>query len=121
MSISSRRIEALDYRRDLFKSACNLVFAGLVPVVGGVMMAYAAIKAYAYYNTAGNNYSHPLLGIQTPILVGIGGLIVGIVLMFASWPFFPEFFGRRWFETADPTVLAADAAHRHATAATPPD
>jgi hypothetical protein len=90
-------------------------------VVGGVMMGYIAIKAYSYYNTAGNNYSKPLLGIQTPILVGIGGLIVGIVLMFAAWPFYPKFFHRRWFETAHPEVLAADAAHRHASATAPTD
>ncbi len=101
---------AVYFRRDLLKSARNFFLAGLIPVVGGLMMAYIGIKAYGYYNTAGNNYSHPLAGIQTPILVGIGGLIVGIVLMFASWPFFPEFFHRRWFETADPEVLEADAA-----------
>jgi amino acid transporter len=111
---------ALYYRRDLLKSVRNFLFAGLIPVLGGVMMGYIAIKAYSYYNTAGNNYSKPLLGIQTPILVGIGGLIVGVVLMFASWPFFPEFFHRRWFETADPAVLVADAAHGHAPAAPPP-
>jgi hypothetical protein len=99
---------ALYYRRELFKSARNFLLAGLIPVAGGVMMAYVAIKAYGYYNTAGNNYSKPFLGIQTPIFVGIGGLIVGVVLMFASWPFFPAFFRRRWFEAADPEVLAAD-------------
>ena len=32
--------------------------------------------------------------------------------MFASWPFFPGFFSRRWWQTADPAVLVADAAHR---------
>jgi amino acid transporter len=102
---------AVYFRRDLFKSARNFVLAGLIPVVGGLMMAYVGIKGYSYYNTAGNNYSHPLLGIQTPILVGIGGLIVGVVLMFASWPFFTGFFSRRWLEAADPAVLVADAAH----------
>jgi amino acid transporter len=101
---------AVYYRRELLKSARNFLFAGLIPVVGGVMMGYVAVKAYSYYNTAGNNYSKPLLGIQTPILVGIGGLILGIVLMFAAWPFFSEFFHRRWFEAADPEVLVADAA-----------
>ncbi|MFZ0041445.1 MAG: APC family permease [Solirubrobacteraceae bacterium] len=106
---------AFYFRRDLFKSARNFFLAGLIPVVGGVMMAYVGIKAYGYYNTAGNNYSHPLLGIQTPILVGIGGLILGVVLMFASWPFFPAFFRRRP-ETADPAILVADAAYRHTTA-----
>jgi amino acid transporter len=99
---------AFYFRHDLFKSARNFFLAGLIPVVGGVMMGYIAIKAYSYYNTAGNNYSKPFLGIQTPIFVGIGGLILGVVLMFASWPFFPQFFRRRP-ETADPEILAADA------------
>ena len=102
---------AVYFRRELFKSARNFLLAGLIPVVGGIMMAYVAIKAYGYYSTAGNNYSKPLLGIETPIVVGIGGLILGVILMFASWPFFPRFFGRRWLEAADPEVLVADAAH----------
>jgi hypothetical protein len=83
----------------------NFVFAGVIPLVGGGMMAYVAVKAFGYYNTAGNNYSKPLIGIQTPILVGIGGLILGVVLMFASWPFFTGFFSRKPFEAADPNVL----------------
>jgi hypothetical protein len=52
-----------------------------------------------------------VIGIQTPIFVGIGGLVVGVVLMFASWPFYRGFFRRRWFEAADPAVLVADATH----------
>ena len=62
------------------------------------------VKAYGYYNTAGNNYSKPFLGIQTPIFIGIGGLILGIVLMFASWPFFGGYFRRRGLEAADPAA-----------------
>jgi amino acid transporter len=103
---------AVYFRHDLFKSVRNFVFAGLIPVVGGIMLGYVAIKAYSYYNTAGNNYSKPLLGIETPIVVGIGGLILGVVLMLAAWPFFPQFFHRRWFESADPAVLEADAHYR---------
>jgi len=102
---------AVYFRRDLFKSARNFFLAGLIPVVGGLMMGYVAIKAYGYYNTAGNNYSKALLGIQTPILVGVGGLVLGVVLMFASWPFFGGYFSRRWWEAADPQVLIDDAAH----------
>ena len=105
---------AVYFRRDLFKSARNFFLAGLVPVLGGAMMAYVAIKGYSYYNTSGNNYSKPFLGVETPIFVGIGGLILGVVLMFASWPFFPEFFRRRWWASADPEVLIADAAHGQA-------
>ncbi len=103
---------AVYFRRDLFKSVRNFLFAGLVPVVGGIMMGYVAIKAYGYYSTSGNNYAKPILGIQVPIFVGVGGLTLGVVLMLASWPFFTGFFSRRWWETADPEVLIADAAHR---------
>jgi amino acid transporter len=103
---------AVYFRHDLLKSARNFFLAGVVPVVGGLMMGYVAIKAFGYYNTAGNNYSKALFGIQTPILVGIGGLILGIVLMFASWPFFTGFFSRPWWQTADPQVLIDDVSHR---------
>jgi amino acid transporter len=100
---------AVYFRRDLFKSARNFFLAGVIPVVGGLMMGYVAIKAYSYYNTAGNNYAKPILGIQVPIFVGVGGLILGIILMFASWPFFKGYFSRRWWESADPKVLEEDA------------
>ena len=52
---------AVYFRRDLLKSARNFFLAGLVPVLGGIMMAYVAVKAYGYYNTAGNNYSKPII------------------------------------------------------------
>jgi amino acid transporter len=96
------------FRRELFRSWRYFLFAGVVPLVGGVMMGYVGVRAYTYYNTAGNNYSHALLGIQTPILVGIGGLILGIILMFASWPFFKGYFSRRPFEAVNPAVLTEE-------------
>jgi amino acid transporter len=113
---------ALYFRRDLFKSARNFFLAGVIPIVGGVMMGYVAIKAYSYYNTAGNNYAKPILGIQVPIFVGIGGLVLGVILMFASWPFYKSFFSRPWFQTADPKVLEEDAVHGTVmTAGEPPE
>jgi len=113
---------AVYFRRDLFKSARNFFLAGLIPVAGGVMMAYVGIKAFSYYNTAGNNYAKPILGIQVPIFVGVGGLILGVILMFASWPFFKGYFSRPWFQTADPRVLEEDAVHGTVmTAGEPPE
>jgi amino acid transporter len=96
---------AVYFRRELFKSLRNFVFAGLVPLVGGGMLAYIGIKAFSLYSKSGVNYSKPILGIQTPIFVGIGGLILGVVLMLASIPFFPRFFARRP-EVANPHVLS---------------
>jgi amino acid transporter len=101
---------AFYYRRELLKSARNFILAGLIPLVGGLMLFGIAVKAFSYYSKAGNNYSKPLIGIQTPILVGVGGLILGVVLMFASWPFFPEFFRRKPGEAVDPVVLEPAAA-----------
>ena len=103
------------FRRELARSVRNFLFAGLVPFVGGAMMIYVGVKAYGYYSTPGNNYSKPLLGIQTPILVGIGGLILGVILMLAAWPFFHEYFRRRPLEAADPALLEAELAEE------PPD
>jgi amino acid transporter len=99
---------AVYYRRELFRSWRYFLFAGVVPLAGGVMMGYVGVRAYTYYNTAGNNYSHALLGIQTPILVGIGGLILGIILMFVSWPFFTGYFSRRPLEAVDPRLLSEE-------------
>jgi amino acid transporter len=99
---------AFYFRKQLFKSVRIFLFAGLIPLVGGLALFGIAVKAYDYYSTAGNNYSKSLLGIQTPILVGIGGLILGVILMFVSWPFFTEFFRRRGGESADPKLLAPD-------------
>jgi amino acid transporter len=101
---------AVYYRREIFKSFRNFLFAGLIPLVGGGMMGYIGVRAYQYYSTAGNNYSHALLDIQTPILVGIGGLILGIVLMFAAWPFYKGYFSRRWLEAVDPKLLEEELA-----------
>jgi amino acid transporter len=104
------------YRHELFRSVRHFLFAGLIPFAGGGMMAYVGVRAYDYYSTAGNNYSHALLGIQTPILVGIGGLIIGIILMFASWPFFTGYFSRKGFEAVDPALLEQELADEPADA-----
>ena len=41
--------------------------------------------------------------------------------MFASWPFFPHFFARKWFESANPAVLEQDVAHHVVPSAGEPD
>jgi len=101
---------AVYFRRELFRSVRYFLFAGVVPLAGGVMMGYVAVRSYTYYNNHANNYSHALLGIETPILVGIGGLIVGVILMLASWPFFTGYFRRRPFEAVSPALLDSELA-----------
>ena len=66
--------------------------------------SYIFVKDFITYSTPGYNYSPPLLGIQVPIVIGIGGLLLGLVFMIAQWIFMPEFFKRRP-QTADPAIL----------------
>jgi amino acid transporter len=97
---------AIYFRRELFKSTRRALLVGLVPFLGFAGMLYIFVKSFLTVNTAGYNYSAPILGIQVPIVIGIGGLLLGLVFMVAQWIFMPEFFKRRP-QTADPAILEA--------------
>jgi amino acid transporter len=98
------------YRRSIFRSAKSFVLAGLLPFLGFVSLAYVFVRAYVDYGTKGYdqdyNYTPPWHGIEVPILIGIGGLLLGIVLMLGFWivdrkgPFW-----RRRIEVARPAAL----------------
>jgi amino acid transporter len=96
------------YRRSIVRSVRSLLLAGVLPFAGFVMLAYVFVRAYIDYGTKGYaedfNYTPPLLGIEVPIIIGIGGLLLGIVLMlFALGPSRPFF--RRRLEAAAPDAL----------------
>ncbi len=101
------------YRRELFKSAHRALLVGLVPLLGGAGMFFVFIKSYITSSKAGANYSAPLLGVQVPIVIGIGGMLLGLVFMVAQWLFMPEFFKRK-VQTADPAILEAHLSHSSA-------
>jgi amino acid transporter len=95
------------YRRAILRSARNFVLAGLLPLLGFAALAFVFIRAYIDYGTKGYdqdyNYTAPWLGIEVPIIIGIGGLLLGIVLMVWAWIAYPRFFARR------PEAAAHDA------------
>jgi amino acid transporter len=102
---------AIYYRRALVRSAKNFVLAGLVPLAGFAMLAFVFVRAYIDYGTKGYdedfNYTPPLLGIEVPIIIGIGGLLLGVVLMFWAMGAHRAFFRRRP-EVADPRALEVE-------------
>ncbi len=98
------------YRRELFKSWHRALLVGLVPLIGFVAMAYIFIKDFITVNTPGYNLTPPILGVQTPIVIGIGGLLLGLVAMVMQWIYMPDFF-RRKPQTADPKILEEHLAH----------
>ena len=102
---------AVYYRRELLVNARRFFLVGVLPMIGGLLMFAVFYKAYVSYSVAGANYSPPFDGFQVPIVIGIGGLLLGVVLMFVAWPLQREYFKRRP-ETADPAVLEAHFAHK---------
>ncbi|MFL5866590.1 MAG: APC family permease [Thermoleophilaceae bacterium] len=101
---------AVYYRRELFKSVQNFLFAGLVPLIGAGILGYIFVKAFHDYSQAGFNYSKPILGIETPIFIGIGALVLGAVLMVISMFSYRDFFRRRP-EAAEEGLLEEPVEH----------
>jgi amino acid transporter len=83
------------YRKELRRNLQTLFLAGIVPLLGCIAMFVIFGKGYSYYSTAGNNYSKPLFGIQIPIVIGIGGLLLGIPLMLICAAKYRGYFKRR--------------------------
>ena len=95
---------AIYYRRELFKSAKNFLYIGVLPVVGALMLTGIFIKAFIFYKNPANDVSKPILGIGAPVAIGIGSLLLGVVLMLIARAPYRDFFSRK-LEVADPAVL----------------
>lgn len=98
------------FRHDLFARGRNLVLAGLLPLAGFGLMAAVFVKAFRDYSQPGFNYSSPVLGIQLPIAIGIGSLLLSLPLMVLAMVVLPRFFARRpYFEVAPEGALEGKA------------
>jgi amino acid transporter len=72
---------ALYYRRYLFKSVKNFVFVGLLPLIGGVILAFIFIWGIKDY--ASPSYEEASwFGIGPVVWIGLGTLLAGIPLMY---------------------------------------
>ena len=94
------------YRKEIFKSVKNFLMVGVAPFLGGAMLTYVFVKAFESYKTTSTdvNYSGGFLGVGTPVAIGVGSLLLGLVLMVFANVIYPAFFKRKW-ETADPGIL----------------
>ncbi len=95
---------AIYYRHELTKSARNLLLLGVGPLLGGLILWGVGWRALFYYGHKENVSSKPILGITLPVWLGVGGMVLGLLVMLASRPFFREYFARK-AETAAPGVL----------------
>jgi amino acid transporter len=81
------------FRKDLTKSARDLFFKGIFPLLGGLMLAGAFVQSAIDMWDVDYGYS-VIFGIGGTFVVGIGSLAVGLVLMFV-WYVFPR--SKRFF------------------------
>jgi amino acid transporter len=92
------------YRHELGKSAHNFLLLGLGPLLGGLMLFGIGGYAAVYYGHAENVESKPILHVTLPLWMGVGGMLLGVIIMILSRPYFKEFFSRKT-ETAPPDLL----------------
>jgi amino acid transporter len=91
------------FRRQLRRNLGVLVRVGLLPLLGGLMMLGIFVKAFHDYSLTGAGYAAPLFGIQVPIVIGIGTLLLGLPMMMLAAARLPAFF-RRKSEVASPDI-----------------
>jgi amino acid transporter len=99
------------YRRELTKSAWNLIVIGIGPAVGAFLLGYLFVEATRSLSDTGASYSgQEILGVAPPLAIGYGFLLLGVVLVIA-WRLSGKgerFFARHAFETVDPAVASGE-------------
>jgi amino acid transporter len=98
------------YRHELTNSVRDFVLLGIAPLLGGLILFGVFVKAVIFYGHAENVSSKPILGITLPLWMGIGGMLVGLILMLLSRPYFKEFFSRK-LETVEPGLFEQPVEH----------
>jgi amino acid transporter len=93
------------YRRELTKSARNFFLVGLAPLLGGAILTAVFVKSCVDLSKADAG-SSTYFGIGSPLVIGIGFLLMGPILMGLWYAAGHREFFRRRPEVADPAVLA---------------
>jgi amino acid transporter len=87
---------AIYYRRELLRSAKNLFFVGIGPLLGGVILFYLLIKnAIELSDPANSESGNSWLGVGPPLLIAVFFFVLGLALMVVQWRKVPSFFKRR--------------------------
>jgi hypothetical protein len=94
------------YRRQLTSSARAFFLAGVLPVVGGLMLLGLFVKS-CYDLGKADAGSSTILGVGSPLVIGLGFLLLGPVLMLIWRAAGHDEFFRRRRETAPPGLLDA--------------
>jgi amino acid transporter len=94
------------YRHEIFTSARKFLLVGLAPFLGGLMFYGIGGYAIYYYGKAANSEGEIYAGLTLPLWFGVVGMLVGVILMVISRPYYKQFFSRKT-ETAPAGLLDA--------------
>lgn len=86
------------------KSGWKIISLGIAPLAGALILFGVFYQAIVFYGNKVNDYSKPILGLTLPIWMGVGGMVLGLILLLISRPFFRAYFSRK-LETAEPGIL----------------
>ncbi len=79
------------FRKKAFANVRHFIELLVLPLMGGVLMFAVFAKAFFEYLDP-ENAGSSVLGLGTPIVIGIGGLLMGIPFMLAAQGRYPRFF-----------------------------
>jgi amino acid transporter len=91
------------FRRSLFQSARNFFYVGLLPLIGAVSLTYVFFRSCVDLGKADAG-EMTVFGIGGPLVIGLGGLLLGVALMITWNGMHPQFFKSRR-EVADEDFL----------------
>jgi amino acid transporter len=94
------------FRRELGKSVKNAVYIGVLPFLGFLSLGYLFVKSCIELGKTDSG-STVIFGVGGPLVIGLGGLLLGVVLMLWWNGVSPTFFKRKP-ELADPRLLAGE-------------
>jgi amino acid transporter len=82
------------YRRELRNDFKTFFYAGLLPLLGALALFAIAIKAFFEYQNP-DNTNTSFLGVGSPVVIGVGSLLLGAVVMVFARFRYREFFARK--------------------------
>jgi amino acid transporter len=104
------------YRKSFYKTFRNFIMRFLFPLVGALSLAAMfvfGLKTYAQADWEVDSNNHNLAAnffgwvVGDDAVIGVGGILIGLVLMFIWWAIRPDFFqGKTLAKMGDDYVLA---------------
>ncbi|MGK5173920.1 APC family permease [Geodermatophilus sp. CPCC 205761] len=93
------------FRRELRRSARDLVFKGVLPLAGALMLTAVFVQTAVDTLDPAYGSGSSVLGIGSVFVIGIGLLLLGAVLMVAWRARHPEFFRGETLRTDTPSLV----------------